>query len=71
MQTGHALVVISIVLTACAGSNARPAVAPLEARVPARSTAQEDYRIGPPSPRGLGLRRIDRPIAIEAPIARY
>ncbi|HYP97303.1 MAG TPA: hypothetical protein VER96_01430 [Polyangiaceae bacterium] len=71
MNTGNALLLLSLAVTACAGTSARPAVLAHDPQVLVQSTAPAEARLGPPSPRGLGLRRVDRPIATEAPLARY
>ncbi len=64
---------LSLALTACAGA---PAVAPQapsngNAAVSTPTSQRTSARIGPPSLRGLGLRRIDAPSRAEPPIALY
>jgi len=67
------LALLSIALTACAGGGARKPAARADANASA-SVAQPSRasaRLGPPSPLGLGHRRVDRPSASETPLALY
>jgi len=70
MHLGHVLLLLSIAATACASRTIHEPLAaqPAAKAQPANHAAA---RLGPPSPRGLGLRRIDRPIVGRAPIALY
>lgn len=71
MLSGHTLMLLTIGFTACAGTSARPATVPPDSAVLPEATDRADARLGPPSPRGLGLRHIDRPLAVGTPLARY
>ncbi|MEI9940443.1 MAG: hypothetical protein WDO69_24785 [Pseudomonadota bacterium] len=65
------LLSIAFIACACASGNARqPALAASEHTL-AAPTKRAASRLGPPSPRGMGLRRVDRPIAAEPPLALY
>jgi len=66
-----ALTLLSLAFTACASSSARQAAAPASAPLVAPPSHAAASRLGPPSPRGLGLRRVDRPTATTAPLAFY
>ena len=71
MTEANALLLLSIALAGCAGSSAHQPAARASVRafeLPATGSAS---RLGPPSPRGLGLRRVDRTSAAEPPLARY
>jgi len=72
MQLGHALSLLSLALIACAGAgpNVRQPVAAPSATAKTQSANHAASRLGPPSPRGFGLRRIDRPLR-QAPLALY
>jgi len=70
MNVAHALW-LSIALTACANSNARQAADQSRARVETTSASHSPARLGPPSPRGLGFRRVDRPSPTQPPLALY
>lgn len=62
------LLVLSLSLTACAGVGAagtRVASPSFDAPMPAAAAS----RLGPPSLRGIGLRRVDRPAAALPPLA--
>jgi len=71
MPAANVLLLLSIALTACTGSSTvgRPAARASE-RAFAQPTSQAASRLGPPSQRGLGLRRVDRPTT-EPPLALY
>ncbi|MEI9950897.1 MAG: hypothetical protein WDO74_18455 [Pseudomonadota bacterium] len=69
MNEAPALLLLSIALTACTGSSARQPAA--QASAFAQPANRAASRLGPPSPRGLGLRRVDRPTAAEPPLALY
>ena len=69
MNVAKAPWLLSIALTACAGSNARQPAAQPSAHSFAQPTKRAASRLGPPSPRGLGFRRVDRPT--EPPLALY
>jgi len=73
MDTWKALLLLSIALTACAGRGAQQAPVRASADAIVQPSNRAAARLGPPSPRGLGLRRIDRPIPVasEAPLALY
>jgi hypothetical protein len=71
MHTGHALLLLSIAVTACAGASVQLPSAAVNARAVAQPASHAASRLGPPNPRGFGLRRVDRPIAAEAPLALY
>jgi len=71
MNVGNALGLLSIALTACAGGNARPPAVQTSVHGLAQPTNRAAARLGPPSPRGLGFRRVDRPAATEPPLALY
>ncbi|HYP91490.1 MAG TPA: hypothetical protein VEQ59_25155 [Polyangiaceae bacterium] len=81
MHTAPALLLLSIAFTACASASPPHAAAPVNARSGQAHSGQAHSgkpamghaasRLGPPSPRGLGLRRIDRPLTAQAPLALY
>lgn len=65
---------MSLALTACAAGTAHTPLAPgaLETGATLRAPAKNaSSRIGPPSLRGMSLRRVDRSSAVEPPIALY
>jgi hypothetical protein len=73
MHLGPALLLLSIAATACASNTLREPVPAQRAAAAARAqpAPHAASRLGPPSPRGLGLRRIDRYRVSEAPLALY
>ncbi|HET7542335.1 MAG TPA: hypothetical protein VFK05_20845 [Polyangiaceae bacterium] len=71
MQPGHVLLLLSLAATACAGRAIHEPLAAQQGAAQAPTTNRAGARLGPPSPCGLGLRRIDRPIVRQAPLALY
>jgi len=71
MQLSKALLLLSLVVCACASRGAGPAAVSTDEGMRMPRTSHADARLGPPSARGLGLRRIDRPLAAEASLVRY
>jgi len=71
MRSANALFLLSIALTACAGGSAHQAAARPSGNAVTRPMSRAASRLGPPSPLGIGLRRVDRPTAIETPLALY
>jgi len=69
MRTGCALLLLSMFVPACAGAGTPAPSGPLEAH-PAQRASHAGSRLGPPSPRGLGMRRIDRALVAEAPFSQ-
>lgn len=72
-----ATLLFTLALTACAAGNTPRAqhARAIQAAEPARTSVHASgwaaSRLGPPSQRGLGLRRIDRPNEVEPPLALY
>ncbi|MEO6601051.1 MAG: hypothetical protein ABIQ16_14315 [Polyangiaceae bacterium] len=61
---------LTLALTACAGTAARtPQAQAAQCSEGANGTGRAASRLGPPSERGLGLRRVDRQNGAEPPIA--
>ncbi|HKO49302.1 MAG TPA: hypothetical protein VJV79_16325 [Polyangiaceae bacterium] len=71
MHSANALLLLSIALVGCAGTSAQQPAARASAGALAQPTNRTPSRLGPPSPRGMGLRRVDRPTAAEPPLALY
>ncbi len=59
MPPANRLWLLSIALTACAGGSAQQPAARASAHAFAQPSSRAASRLGPPSPRGLSLRRID------------
>jgi hypothetical protein len=68
---------LTLALTACAAGTATRAPQAASTQGVKRADAsvhtveRADSRLGPPSVRGLSLRRVDRPSSAEPPIALY
>lgn len=61
---------LSILLTGCASQGLRASAAPMPEVTPtADSLGAGASRLGPPSPGGASLRRVDRPAAALPPLA--
>jgi len=71
MSQAKAFWLLSIALTACAGGSAQQPMARASEHAALTPARLAPARLGPPSARGLGLRRVDRPAAAEPPLALY
>jgi hypothetical protein len=71
MNEAKAFWLLSIALTACAGGNAQQPATRTSEHAALKSAIRSPSRLGPPSRRGLSLRRIDRPAATEPQQALY
>jgi hypothetical protein len=62
-----------LIVSSCASAVRAPAhdVAAASREVTRPRAASESPRLGPPSPRGTSLRRVDRPSSAEPPVALY
>jgi hypothetical protein len=71
MHRAKTLLLLSMAFTACAGASARKPAAQVSERTATPPTTRAASRLGPPTPLGIGLRRVDRPTARETPLALY